>query len=81
MMPVKIVPFESRFLPNPNDKNDCIVIRNVRSFGGGTGNIELAFPFHEDTPNFQLSLQEAMELRNAIDEAYHIKLIEQKENE
>jgi len=71
-MAVKIVPFSSRF----NGQMDCMVLRHNKDFYGGNGSIELSFPFHEDTPNFHLSLREAMDLRNAIDEAYGIQLIE-----
>lgn len=71
-MPVKIVPFLSRF----NGQIDCMVLRHNRAFDGSSGSIELSFPFHEDTPNFHLSLSEAMDLRNAIDEAYGMMLIE-----
>jgi len=71
-MAVKIVPFSSRF----HGGTDCMVLRHNKAFDGGSGIIELSFPFHEDTPNFHLSLREAMDLRNAIDEAYGIQLIE-----
>jgi hypothetical protein len=38
--------------------------------------ITLAFPFHEDTPNFRLTISEAWDLKNAIDQLIDIKLLE-----
>lgn len=68
-----MIPISSDF-----GQTDCIVLRHNKDFSGGTGCIEVTFPFHEDTPNFRLSLREAMDLRNAIDEAYGIHLNERR---
>jgi hypothetical protein len=71
-MAVKMVPFASKFAPG---ETDCMVLRHNKGYGD-SGSIEISYPFHEDTPNFRLSLREAMDLRNAIDEAFGIQLIE-----
>lgn len=54
---------------------DCVVLRSV---GNNSVFIEMAFPFHEDTPNFYLTISEAMDLRNALDELIRVPLIEYK---
>lgn len=71
-MAVKMVPFSTRC----NGQADCMILRMNKSYDGKLGVIEMSFPFHEDTPNFILTLSEAMDLRNAIDEAYGIMLVE-----
>lgn len=75
-MAIKTIPMNSNRLgKSSSEENDCIVLKvNKTSFDSGV--IELSFPFHEDTPNFFLTLREAMELRNAIDQLYDIKLLE-----
>lgn len=71
-MPIKVIPINSRFYPTQGN-SDCIV---VRMFDKDSTHIDLAFPFHEDTPNFSLTLSEAMDLKNAIDQLLDIKLLE-----
>lgn len=70
-MAIKIIPIGNRL--NPEEKSDCIALR---MFDKDSMHIELAFPFHEDTPNFNLSISEAMDLKNAIDQLLDIKLLE-----
>lgn len=70
-MPIKTVEFRSRLYPYL--QNDCIVVRMLDK---DSQHIELAFPFHEDTPNFILTISDAMDLRNAIDQLIDIKLLE-----
>lgn len=71
-MPVKVIPINNRMHP-ANEKSDCIVLR---MFDKDSPHVDMAFPFHEDTPNFKLTISEAMDLRNAIDQLLDIKLIE-----
>jgi hypothetical protein len=71
-LPIKIVPMNP-FPYSPNEKNDCIALRMV---GKDANSIEMSFPFHEDTPNFSLTIPEAMDLKNAIDQLLDIKLLE-----
>ncbi|MED3792093.1 hypothetical protein P4571_06550 [Niallia alba] len=72
-MPIKTVAIQSSWLPSADGENDCIVFRKgqfVAEF------IDMSFPFHEDTPNFRLSIKEAMNLRNALDDLIDIKLLD-----
>ena len=71
-MAIKVVPIDSRYYPG-TEKTDCIVLR---VFDKDSVHMDIAFPFHEDTPNFQLTIAEAMSLRSAIDELIDIKLLE-----
>lgn len=77
-MSIKVIPFEgfSHFR-----SQDCIVLRRNTTIGDNGETIEVSFPFHEDTPNFTLSMREAMELRNSIDQLFDIKLITHGGNE
>ncbi|GGN64533.1 hypothetical protein [Oceanobacillus indicireducens] len=75
-MPIKSVQFRSRLYPY--SQNDCAVVRLLDK---NSQHIEIAFPFHEDTPNFILTISEALDLRNAIDELIDIKLIEKQKEE
>ncbi|MGD6899314.1 hypothetical protein [Bacillus infantis] len=74
-MAIKVVHINNRLLPllHSAEKSDCIV---VRMFGKESTSIDMAFPFHEDTPNFTLTISEALDLRNAIDSLIDIKLLE-----
>lgn len=71
-MSIKTVPITSRFYPYYKN-SDCIVLRK---FERDSDRLELAFPFHEDTPNFNLTISEALDLRNAIDQLIDIKMLE-----
>ncbi|GLC89364.1 hypothetical protein [Lysinibacillus piscis] len=71
-MPIKVIPFADRFYPE-SGKEDCIILRYTE---GNYNHIEIAFPFHEDTQNFRLSISDAMSLKNAIDELINIKFLE-----
>lgn len=44
--------------------SDAIVLRRV----AGEQIIKMAFPFHEDTPNMDFDVSEALDLRNALDD-------------
>lgn len=70
-MAIKVVQFDV-MIPYA-EKSDCIVLR---MFGKDANAIEMAFPFHPDTPNFILSIPEALDLRNAIDELIDLKMLE-----
>lgn len=59
------------------EQNDCIVLR--RSDYVGATFINVAFPFHEDTPNFTLTVPEALTLRNVIDELVVVKMLGEPE--
>lgn len=72
-MPIKTVPIQSRWLTSVDGENDCIVIR-MGQFDSEF--IDMSFPFHEDTPNFRLTIEEAMNLRNALDDLIDIKLLD-----
>lgn len=71
-MPIKAITINSKLYPY-HEKSDCIVLR---MFDKDSTHIDIAFPFHEDTPNFHLTISEAIELRNAIDQLIDIKLLE-----
>jgi hypothetical protein len=45
-------------------------------FGKDADCIEVSFPFHEDTPNFCLTIPEALDLKNAIDQLIDLKMLE-----
>ncbi|TKH43428.1 hypothetical protein C1I60_14115 [Paenibacillus terrae] len=67
---IKTVTFRNyRFF---TDADDCIVLRRVDK----EPSIKVSLPFHEDTPNLDLTLAEALSLRNAIDELVDLKLLE-----
>ncbi|MCM3487866.1 hypothetical protein M3689_00945 [Alkalihalophilus marmarensis] len=70
-MPVKVVLIKGRIYNIGPD--DCIALRMI---GKDDHFIEMSFPFHEDTQNFQLTIPEALALRNAIDQMIDIKLLE-----
>jgi hypothetical protein len=71
-LPIKVIPF-SGWPYNPTDQNDCIALR---MHGIDSNSIELSFPFHEDTPNFTLSISEALDLKNAINQLIDLKMLE-----
>lgn len=71
-MAIKVVLINNRLFPL-TEKSDCVVLR---MFEKDSTTIDLAFPFHEDTPNFRLSISEALDLRNAIDQLIDVKLLE-----
>lgn len=48
---------------------DCIVLRRLE------GAVEIAFPFHEDTPNFILGIGEALDLQHVLQDLINVKLI------
>jgi len=75
---IKVIPFARRFLVNSNDKEDCIALR---MFDRDSSLIEVSFPFHEDTPNFFLSISEALDLKNAIDQLIDLKMLEKPREE
>lgn len=72
-MPIKVVPISAGWPSNPYEKDDCIALR-MR--GKDALTIEMSFPFHEDTSNFRLTISEAMDLKNAIDQLIDIKMLE-----
>jgi hypothetical protein len=75
---IKVIPFNGGFPYPPNETNDCIALR---MFGKDANQIEMSFPFHEDTPNFKLSISEALDLKNAIDQLIDLKLLEKSKEE
>lgn len=75
-MLIKSVQFRSRLYPYL--QNDCAVVRMLDK---DSQHIEIAFPFHEDTPNFILTIPEALDLRNAIDQLIDIKLLKKPREE
>lgn len=75
-MAIKVIPFKGRLFSygySPYEANDCIVLR---MFGKDADSLEVSFPFHEDTPNFMLSVSEAWNLKSAIDQLIDIKMLE-----
>lgn len=72
-MPIKVIPFNGGFPYPPNEQNDCVALR---MHGKDAQSIEISFPFHEDTPNFTLSITESLDLRNAIDQLVDLKMLE-----
>lgn len=72
---IKVVRFNSFPYASSNvvEKNDCIALRMT---GKDSSMIEVSFPFHEDTPNFSLTISEVMNLKTAIDQLLDIKLLE-----
>lgn len=77
-MSIKVIPFYGGFPYPPNENNDCIALR---MFGKDAQQIEMSFPFHEDTPNFKLQISEALDLRNAIDQLIDLKMLERPREE
>lgn len=73
-MAIKVIEINNRLYPT-GEKSDVIVLR---MFDKDSLFVDLAFPFHEDTPNFKLTILEAMDLKNAIDQLIDIKLIEKQ---
>ena len=71
-MPVKTVEIDASLAFNSNIE-DCMVLRLSGQF---EHLVEIAFPFHEDTPNFRLSIPQALSLRNAIDDLIKVNFIE-----
>lgn len=64
----------SRFAPVKSDEpQDCIILRKA---GEDSRRIEMAFPFLEDTPNIQISIVDAMMLRNALDDLVAVKMLD-----
>lgn len=51
------------------DWEDCIVLKSFDDL------VVLAFPFHEDTPNFNLNIADAFNLRNALDDVLKQKFL------
>lgn len=56
---------------------DCIVLR--RSDWAASALVNIAFPFHVDTPNFTITVPEALTLRNAIDDLVAVKMLGEPE--
>lgn len=77
-MSIKVIPFNGGYPFHPNDKDLCIVLR---MWGRDTNHIEMSFPFHEDTPNFKLTISEALDLKNAIDQLIDLKMLEKPKEE
>lgn len=71
-MAIKTVTFTGSLYPYA-EKSDCVVLKMADK---NALCIEVAFPFHEDTPNFRLSISEALDLRNAIDNLIDLKMFE-----
>lgn len=72
-MPIKVVHFSGGFPYSVHEKNNLIALR---MYGSDAHYIDLSFPFHEDTPNFKLTIPEALDLKNAIDQLIDLKMLE-----
>ncbi|GIO57962.1 hypothetical protein [Paenibacillus cineris] len=60
---IKSIPFQNfRYFSGP--ESDAIVLRRIER----EQTIKFSLPFHEDTPNIDLTISEALNLRNALDE-------------
>ncbi|UED70736.1 hypothetical protein [Brevibacillus sp. HD3.3A] len=72
---IKFVPIEhAPYLPvRTGEANDCIILRR---FSKDSTTIEMAFPFHPDSPIINLSVVDAIMLRNALDELVSVKFFE-----
>jgi hypothetical protein len=77
-LPIKIIPFNGGFPYPPNEQNECMALR---IYGKDANYIEMSFPFHEDTPNFKLTISEALDLKNAIDQLIDLKMLEKPREE
>lgn len=55
------------------DSEDCVVLKNS---GKNSNYIIMALPFHEDTPNLTMTIAEAMDLRNALNELTKVGFLE-----
>ncbi len=68
-MAIKTVQIDAAtFVPT----DDCIVLRSLNGYPF----IEMAFPFHEDTPNFRLTISQALHLRDALNELTKVRFLE-----
>lgn len=72
---IKFVTLESpKYYPaRIGEANDCIVLRKHSQ---DSNTIEMAFPFQPDASVIELSIVEAIMLRNALDELVSVKLLE-----
>ncbi|GIP25512.1 hypothetical protein J23TS9_06420 [Paenibacillus sp. J23TS9] len=67
---IKTVTFQNyRYFSGPS--SDAFVIRRIEN----EQTIRLALPFHEDTPNIDLTISESLNLRNALEELIDLKLL------
>lgn len=66
-MTIKTIVFNPLYKYPHNE--DCVVLKRIEN------GIVMSFPFHEDTPNFYLSVADALTIRNAIDELLQTKLL------
>lgn len=55
------------------DSEDCVVLKNA---GNDSNYIIMALPFHEDTPNLTMTIAQAMDLRNALNELTKVQFLE-----
>jgi|GEM_PF-5604782 len=72
---IKVVMIEhSSWLPvRTGEANDCIVLRRISN---DSNTIEMAFPFQPDASVIQLSIVDAIILRNALDDLTSVKMLE-----
>lgn len=73
MIKMVTVKNSAHYLTDADEANECIVLRR---FSRDSNTVEMAFPFQPDTPVIQLSIVDALMLRNAIDDLVAVKLIE-----
>lgn len=60
---IKAIAFHNyRYFSSPD--SDAIILRRIPN----ESTIKFALPFHEDSPNLDLTILEAVQLRNALDE-------------
>ena len=71
-MAIKVVPITTKW-NGSYSVEDCIVLR---TFERESTEIDLCFPFDEDTRNMSLTFSEAASLRNSIDELLDTKMLE-----
>jgi hypothetical protein len=72
---IKVVTVQNsvHYLTDPDEANECIVLRRCSR---DSNSIEMAFPFQPDTSVIQLSIVDAIMLRNALDELVSVKFLE-----
>lgn len=71
-MSIKVIPIKNKYFLE-KEANDCIILR---MFERESTEIDMCFPFDEDTRNIRLSIPEALDLKNAFDQLIDLKMLE-----
>ncbi|PLR93226.1 hypothetical protein [Bacillus sp. T33-2] len=72
-MPIKVILINNKIFPE-KQANDCILLR---MFERDSSQIDMVFPFGGgDMPHVRLSITEALDLKNAIDQLVDLKMLE-----